>query len=426
MNNDVAVFVDLDNVAIGASEANIKFDVQLLLTHIQKETDGRIVLRKAYADWRQHRHLPKALAAAGFELHTTVNFMDKNLADMQMVVDAMETLVDGQHFSTYVLVTGDRDFMPLVQTLRKRGKQVIGIGIRHTSSGTLQSLVDKFIFYEDLVPKSAPTQRKAKPLAGKALLKTAVDELLRNESRVAASVVRQKMDKLSQGNFSKTAGGKMNFKKFLKQNGDIVQTYSEKTTLYILAPGTPLPKSPDEIPPTSRQNGRQSEQSRNVGQVKPTALHAQYRAMLKKQGLRVAPAAERLTILKDSVELLTAGKELQWRHLVQNIFDKHDGVSDQKISKSYINDTLHALREAGGLKMKNGDRFSPVAPMFLTIKGQRVFQESVMRTDAVYLRKIEESGLPFDLEEVSLALYDANSHVRYLQVLQQQYGSKVS
>ena len=136
MNNDVAILLDLDNLVIGAAEANLAFDVQLILKSVKELTSGRIVLRRAYGDWRQRQNMPKELAAAGFELQATVRLsnVSKNLADMQMVVDAMETLIDGHNFSTYVLATGDRDFMPLVQALRKRGKQVIGIGIKHTSS----------------------------------------------------------------------------------------------------------------------------------------------------------------------------------------------------------------------------------------------------------------------------------------------------
>ncbi|MCA9977246.1 MAG: NYN domain-containing protein, partial [Anaerolineales bacterium] len=115
MTNDVAVFLDLDNLVIGAKQANLTFNINLILDHIKKITNGRIVLRRSYGDWRQSRDQLKDLTSAGFTTQSTVpiNNFSKNLADMQIVVDAMDTLVDGHQYSTYVLMTGDRDFTPL-------------------------------------------------------------------------------------------------------------------------------------------------------------------------------------------------------------------------------------------------------------------------------------------------------------------------
>ncbi|MGD8857268.1 MAG: NYN domain-containing protein, partial [Chloroflexota bacterium] len=139
MTDDIAIFLDLDNLVIGAIEADLTFDINLVLERVQELSDGRIALQRAYGDWRQRANMTRALAAAGFELESTVRLgsNSKNLADMQMVVDAMSTLVDGQDFGTYVLMTGDRDFAPLVQSLRKRGKTVIGAGVKHTTSRRL-------------------------------------------------------------------------------------------------------------------------------------------------------------------------------------------------------------------------------------------------------------------------------------------------
>ena len=123
-SNDVAILLDLDNLVIGAKQINLSFDVNLVLEHIKKLTNGRIVLRHSYGDWRQDQQLMRDLATAGFVTQSAIrlNNFSKNLADMQIVVDTMETLIDGHQYSTYVLMTGDRDFTPLVQALRKRGK----------------------------------------------------------------------------------------------------------------------------------------------------------------------------------------------------------------------------------------------------------------------------------------------------------------
>ena len=161
MTNDIAVFLDLDNLVIGSKQANIQFDINFILDKIWAMTDnGRIVLRKSYGDWRQNQQLLEQLTVAGFTTQSTVriNNFSKNLADMQIVVDTMDTLVDGQQYSTYVLITGDRDFTPLVQSMQKRGKRVIGIGIKHTASRSFVSLCDEYVFYEDLLPTPELTE----------------------------------------------------------------------------------------------------------------------------------------------------------------------------------------------------------------------------------------------------------------------------
>ena len=144
LTNEVAILLDLDNLVIGAKQINLAFDINLVLDHIKKMTNGRIVLRQSYGDWRQDQQLMRELATAGFITQSAIrlNNFSKNLADMQIVVDTMETLIDGHQYSTYVLMTGDRDFTPLVQSLRKRGKQVIGLGVRHTTSQSFANLCD--------------------------------------------------------------------------------------------------------------------------------------------------------------------------------------------------------------------------------------------------------------------------------------------
>jgi uncharacterized protein (TIGR00288 family) len=221
-------------LVIGAAEANLAFDVQLILKSVKELTSGRIVLRRAYGDWRQRQNMPKELASAGFELQATVRLsnVSKNLADMQMVVDAMETLIDGHNFSTYVLATGDRDFMPLVQALRKRGKQVIGIGIKHTSSQSLASLCDHYIFYEDLIQTSAVVEEEE----AKILLEQALDQLLKDTNRVPASLVKQRMHALSHGVFNHSKVGKRNFRHFLAQYPELVTVMQEESTIYAMRP----------------------------------------------------------------------------------------------------------------------------------------------------------------------------------------------
>lgn len=267
MENDVAIFLDLDNIVIGAIEANLTFDINLILDEVRAKTNGRIVLRRAYGDWRQRENLTKELATAGFELQSTVrlNSMSKNLADMQMVVDSLGTLIDGQSFTTYVVITGDRDFVPLVQALRKRGKQVIGMGVRHTSSGSLVALCDDYMYYDDL----ASTALKLAEEQVVELLQRALDQLLQNEDTVPASLLKQRMQALSKGAFNRSPQGKGSFSKFLSAYPTIVDMYQEETTLYVCRPSK-LEKP--EKAEKAAANGSQALSKENIEDLLKKAL----------------------------------------------------------------------------------------------------------------------------------------------------------
>ena len=152
----IAVFVDFDNVAIGAREAGGTFEVRRLMERIVEE--GRVVLRRAYADWTGHGAMKKALHEAGFELIDIParSWSGKNAADIKLVVDALDLCHQDPNIDTFVLVTGDSDFTPLVSRLRQHHRTVMGIGVEHTSSSLLIDACDQFVFYDELLRRSAP------------------------------------------------------------------------------------------------------------------------------------------------------------------------------------------------------------------------------------------------------------------------------
>jgi hypothetical protein len=243
MNQDVAVFLDLDNVVIGATEANLKFDVNLALDALAEVTGGRMVLRRAYGDWRQRSTLVKELAEAGFELQSAVRLSSssKNLADMQLVVDAMTTLIDGRDYGTYALITGDRDFAPLVHALRKRGRRVVGLGLRHAASQNLVRLCDQYVFYDELATGEEPAMTEEQ-LAE--LLERSLGQLLQEEERVPASLLKQRVQALSRGAFGRSPHGRRSFHKLLAEHAGLVGTELVDTTLYVRRPVEPAAAAP--------------------------------------------------------------------------------------------------------------------------------------------------------------------------------------
>lgn len=242
--NDVAIFLDLDNLVIGAKQANLTFDINLILDYLKQLTKGRIVLRRSYGDWRQNQQLMKDLAIAGFTTQSTIriNNFSKNLADMQIVVDTMDTLIDGHQYSIYVLMTGDRDFTPLVQSLRKRGKHVIGLGVKHTASRSFVSLCDEYIYYEEIIPAPKLTDAQVE-----ALLRRALEGLLEGDKWVRASILRQRLSELSNGAFDNTAHADSSFRKFLENHSRLVEIKQVNTTLYVRLPQKKEQQSPSTL-----------------------------------------------------------------------------------------------------------------------------------------------------------------------------------
>jgi len=148
----MAVFCDFENLAIGVREAKYdKFDMNKVLERLLVK--GSIVVKKAYCDWERYREFKKAMHEAAFELIEIphLRMSGKNSADIRMVVDALDLCYTKAHVDTFVVVSGDSDFSPLVSKLRENNKTVIGVGVKNSTSDLFIGNCDEFIFYDDLV-----------------------------------------------------------------------------------------------------------------------------------------------------------------------------------------------------------------------------------------------------------------------------------
>ncbi len=181
---NMAVFCDFENVALGVRDARYdKFDINRVLERLLLK--GSIVVKKAYCDWDRYKEFKPVMHGASFELIEIphVRQSGKNSADIRMVVDALDLCYTKSHVDTFVIVSGDSDFSPLVSKLRENAKTVIGIGVKNSSSDLLIANCDEFIFYDDLVreaesKKRARSKRKdtKKPDGGGGEAKASVEE----------------------------------------------------------------------------------------------------------------------------------------------------------------------------------------------------------------------------------------------------------
>jgi len=165
----IAVFIDFENLAIGARKSRLgSFRIELVLKRLLEK--GRLVFRRAYCDWGRYREEAREFHRHGIEVVDVpqTGVSGKNSADIRMVVDAIDLCYAKQHIDIFALLSGDSDFSPLVSKLKENDKRVISCGVKASTSDLLVNASDEFIYYDDLVraaekPKRAPRQPSAKP-----------------------------------------------------------------------------------------------------------------------------------------------------------------------------------------------------------------------------------------------------------------------
>ena len=252
----LAVFCDFENVALGVREARYsQFDMEKVLERLLAK--GSIVVKKAYCDWERYKEFKAAMHAASFELIEIphVRQSGKNSADIRMVVDALDLCYTKSHVDTFVIVSGDSDFSPLVSKLRENAKTVIGVGVKNSSSDLLISNCDEFIYYDDLVradeqkKRAAKKRRDSAPANGGADKKQeAFDQMLGTlealmaerdaDERIWGSMVKQALKRRNPG-FNESYYGFRGFSDLLEEaekKGLIKLEADEKSGGYVVRP----------------------------------------------------------------------------------------------------------------------------------------------------------------------------------------------
>lgn len=234
---NMALFCDFENIALGVRDARYDaFDIAKVLERLL--TKGNIVVKKAYCDWERYREFKKDMHEAAFELIEIphVRQSGKNSADIRMVVDALDLCYTKSHVDTFVIISGDSDFSPLVSKLRENDKVVIGVGVKKSSSDLLVANCDEFMFYDDLVREKSRKQarsRKSSAAAGPVkatpdnqraaealeLMMETVEALFAErgaEEKIWGSMVKQTLKRRRPG-FNETFYGFRSFGKLLEE-----------------------------------------------------------------------------------------------------------------------------------------------------------------------------------------------------------------
>jgi uncharacterized protein (TIGR00288 family) len=258
----MAVFLDLENIALGARQAKYpRFDIQKILERLLLK--GHIVVKKAYCDFKRYDEFKKGLHETAFELIEIphVRQSGKNSADIRMVVDALDLCYTKGHVDTFVIISGDSDFSPLVSKLRENDKTVIGVGVKNSTSDLFLNNCDQFIYYDDLVRVKPVVKRVVRrPLAKKATasekkstdggpsLEGALEQLMEtladlveergDDGLVWGSMLKQALKRRNPG-FNERAHGFKNFNDLLlaaQSRGLVVLEPDQKSGGYTVRP----------------------------------------------------------------------------------------------------------------------------------------------------------------------------------------------
>jgi uncharacterized protein (TIGR00288 family) len=258
----IAVFVDYENLAIGARDSKWRhLNIDLILKRLLEK--GRIVYRRAYCDWSQYRTDVREFHARGIELVDIPRskMSGKNSADIRMVVDALDLCYSKDHIEIFALLTGDSDFSPLVSKLKENHKRVIGCGVKNSTSGLLMSSCDEFLYYDDLAQaadvkaekvakKKPPAPKKAVKKKGEKgdakpvptedepdaidLMLEVVENLSKDYDAVWGSMIKQALRRLHP-DFNEASAGYRNFAELLQdaeREGCVRLEYDERRGNY--------------------------------------------------------------------------------------------------------------------------------------------------------------------------------------------------
>ena len=239
----LALYIDFENIARGIRDAQYKgFEIKLILERLVE--NGKIMVKRAYADWSRYTDYKRPFHEAAIELIDIPQsrYSGKNSADIRMVVDAMDLAHRNEHIDTFAIVSGDSDFSPLVSKLRENDKYVIGLGVKNSSSELLVGNCDEFIFYEDLT-RDAKKGTALKGLPEKkaeafALLIDAVQALQReNKDTLWGSMVKQTMIRKNPA-FNESYYGYATFSKLLEdasKNRVVTLKRDDRSGTYVIA-----------------------------------------------------------------------------------------------------------------------------------------------------------------------------------------------
>ena len=270
-DRSLAVFIDFENLALGFQGRRDKFDIGRVLERLVEK--GKIIAKKAYADWSRFKEYTTPLHEAAIELIEIPrrSLTGKNSADIRLCVDAMDLAYAKEHIDTFVIVSGDSDFSPLVSKLKENGKHVIGLGMQESTSDLLRDNCDEFIYYEDLgkTPILAPSMTTHLPETKQKAFALLMESLLalrrENKEILWSSMVKDTM-KRKKPSFNEAYHGYHTFSELLedaKKEGLLDLDIDSRSRSYVVTRFGAEMSAP--APPSAKPKARRRRRRKSTG-----------------------------------------------------------------------------------------------------------------------------------------------------------------
>ncbi|MDI6696475.1 MAG: NYN domain-containing protein [Anaerolineales bacterium] len=416
MSEQLAIFIDFENVALWAEREFFDFEITALMESLQ--TRGPAVVKRAYADWSRFSRYRDAMMNNSIDLIQIYSLRSgKNRADIRMAIDAFEIALTRPQIRTYVIVSGDSDFSPLVAKLREYGRYTIGIGPRSITHDLLVRSCDEFIYLEtalgepaDVDDQSCVEIEQARNLLTRAL----VAHGQRGDLPVLATRLKQTM-LLMDPAFNEANFGYSQFKSWLDDHRDIAKLFMKDLQLYVAPPDYRAPGS-FELVPFDEENAepRLQTAAEKIGAMR-TTLDAQYRQIFSRLKLTNVDLNTRRDVLRDIYRELNDNPGAQTTDDLLDMLEERYEASGLMRNKSLLREILQLAFRQGAFDYL-GQPVSPFTPVRLAngIDSEAKFVE---RAESDFVYEVVRAGLDIDPGELAYLILNDRAQVDYIQVL---------
>jgi uncharacterized LabA/DUF88 family protein len=410
MADQLAVFVDFENVALWAEREFFDFEITSLMEYLQ--TRGPVVVKRAYADWSRFSRYREQLMKNSIDLIQIYSVRQgKNRADIRMAIDAFEIALTRTQISTYVIVSGDSDFGPLVSKLREYGRYIIGVGPRTISPDLLVRSCDEFIYLETALGEPAEIDEQSsleREEARSLLIKALQAHGQRGELPILATRLKQTM-LLMDPAFNEANFGYTQFKVWLEDNRDLAKLYVKDLQLYAAPSDFTTPGDMALIPtPVDGQSTAVPSPSRS-------SLEVPYRQLFTRLKMNTADLATRRDVLRDIYrELCDHSGEFTTDELLEDLRERYE-VQELIRSKSMLRDILQMAFRQHAFDYHD----QPVSLYAQVWLDEEIDSEAafVGRAESDFAYSVIKSGLDIDIEELACAITNDRNQVDYVQLL---------
>ncbi len=431
MGNQIAVFIDFENIALWAEQEFLDFELTPLVQYL--EARGNIAIIRAYGDWSRFSRYREDLMNNAVDLLQVFSVRaGKNRADIRMALDAFELALQRPQLDTFVIVSGDSDFGPLMAKLREYGKHTLGIGPRDVTHPLLVQACDEFVFIETAlgeltedVSALADGVQPDNEAARQLLLKALRVHTQRNELPVLAAKLKQTMLMLD-GSFNEANYGFAQFKSWLEKNSDLLTLFVKDYQLYV-APADYMPSADWEMRPWEGSltiNGQVplppagavgvGVQTADMAAVKPS-LRQQYNQIFTRLKMTSVDFATRRDVLRDIYrELVDRPGERTTDELLEELCERYEA---QGLIRSKT--TLRQIWQMG-FRQRAFDYRDQVASVHVPVwLAEEIDSEAafVQRAESGFVYAVVNAGLDIDKNELAMILLNDQEHVEYIEDL---------